>query len=88
LQVFDSGRAEIEHVEIDQNIFAFETAELQFATHAAVQFKVWGFVANLQGARELGCGKEQRDRKRKYRQDFSIQRHTFSLLDEGEEKIF
>jgi hypothetical protein len=58
LQIFDSGRAEIEYVEIDQNIFAFEAAELQFATLAAFQFKVRGFIANLQSACELGRGEE------------------------------
>jgi len=27
LQVFNSGRAEIEHIEIDQNVFAYQTTE-------------------------------------------------------------
>jgi len=51
LQVLDSRRAKIEHVKIDQNIFAFKAAQLEFTALGAVQFEVGGFVADFKRPR-------------------------------------
>jgi len=47
LEILDSGRAEIENVKIYQNVFTFETAELELASFRTVELKIWSFVADL-----------------------------------------
>lgn len=59
LQVFNSGRAEIEHIEIDQNVFAYQTTELKLTAFTAVEVEVGCFFANTDGHRRVYTSKEQ-----------------------------
>jgi hypothetical protein len=54
LEILDSGRAEIEHVKVYENVFTLEAAQFELAALAAVEFEVGRFVANSDGAGVIG----------------------------------
>jgi hypothetical protein len=58
-EALNSRRTEVKHVKIDQNVFAFQIAELEFAAASAVKLEVGSLVANLKG----GCVKARYEKQ-------------------------
>jgi hypothetical protein len=61
LQVLDSGRAEVEDIEVDENVFAFEAAELELAAFGAVELEVRRLVADLEGGGRQDRGEKKHE---------------------------
>jgi hypothetical protein len=53
-EMFDSGRAIIQYIEVDQDVFPAQITELEFAAGGAVKLKVRGRLSHFYGTDESG----------------------------------
>jgi hypothetical protein len=64
LQIFDSCGAEIKNVEVDEDVFSLEAAELEFPSLAAVELEVGRLFSDLKG----GCAQSRGQNEEKSEQ--------------------